>query len=191
MCRGRVVTARCALLALCALGALLAGCQREQRRFSEPAPSAAAAGGVSPGAVTPGGPEAVVVGSAAESTGSNPYEGNAWAVAEGKQLYQKYNCVGCHANGGGGMGPALMDARWEYGSTPGQVHSSIAEGRPNGMPAFGGKIPDQQIWKLAAYVRSMSGLLRKDVSPSRDDHMAVRPAEQAMPRQDPTGVPPR
>ena len=95
-------------------------------------------------------------------------------MAEGKQLYQKYNCVGCHANGGGGMGPALMDDRWIYGSAPGQVHASIAEGRPDGMPAFGGKLPDEKVWKIAAYVRSMSGLLRKDVSPSRDDHMTVR-----------------
>jgi cytochrome c oxidase cbb3-type subunit III len=180
------------VLGLCALGAVLAGCQREQRRFSEPAPSASRAGGVTPGALTPAGPEPGVVGAAADSASDNPYEANAWAVAEGKQLYQKYNCVGCHANGGGGMGPALMDDRWIHGSAPGQVHASIAEGRPDGMPAFGGKLPDEQVWKLAAYVRSMSGLLRKDVSPSRDDHMAVRPAEQAMPRQDPlAAAPPR
>jgi cytochrome c oxidase cbb3-type subunit III len=120
----------------------------------------------------------------------NPYERNAWAVAEGKQLYERYNCVGCHAHGGGGMGPPLMDPTWIYGSTSAQIHETIARGRPNGMPAFGDKIPDEQIWKLAAYVRSMSGLLRKDVSPSRDDHMAVKPAEQAMPEQTPSSAAP-
>jgi cytochrome c oxidase cbb3-type subunit 3 len=30
------------------------------------------------------------------------------------------------------------------------------EGRPNGMPAWGGKVPDEQLWQLATYVRSMS-----------------------------------
>ena len=30
-------------------------------------------------------------------------------------------------------------------------------GPPNGMPAFGGRIPDEQVWQIVAYVRSMSG----------------------------------
>ena len=77
------------------------------------------------------------------------------------------------------MGPALMDATWIYGSQPQDVYATIAEGRPNGMPAFGGKIPDQQIWQLVAYVRSLSGLLRFDVRPSRDDHMRVKESEVA------------
>jgi cytochrome c oxidase cbb3-type subunit 3 len=109
----------------------------------------------------------------------HPYDGNAWAVGEGKRLYQAYNCNGCHANGGGGMGPALMDATWIYGGDPQNVYTSIVEGRPNGMPAFGGKIPDQQIWQLVAYVRSMSGQLRADIRPGRDDHMRVKESEMA------------
>jgi cytochrome c oxidase cbb3-type subunit 3 len=171
------------LVACCALGALLPGCQREQRRFSEVAPASRPPGGVATTELRPGG-------GPPPASRDNPYERNAWAVGEGKQLYQKYNCVGCHANGGGGMGPPLMDDTWIYGSSSAQIHESIAQGRPNGMPAFGEKIPDAQIWKLAAYVRSMSGLLAKDVSPSRDDHMAFKPAEQTMPRQAPTSAAP-
>jgi cytochrome c oxidase cbb3-type subunit 3 len=45
---------------------------------------------------------------------------------------------------------------WIYGGRLTQIQQSIVEGRPNGMPAWGGKIPDQQIWQIAAYVRSMS-----------------------------------
>src|ERR1044071_3848683 len=45
-------------------------------------------------------------------------ETNAYAIAEGKRLYTQLNCVGCHANGGGGMGPPLMDDKWIYGSAP-------------------------------------------------------------------------
>ena len=47
----------------------------------------------------------------------------------------------------------------------------IVEGRPNGMPSFRGKIPDQQIWQLAAYVRAMSGNVAQGrrAEPSRCD----------------------
>ena len=54
------------------------------------------------------------------------------------------------------MGPALMDDEWIYGGRLEQIHQTLVEGRPNGMPAWGGKIPDDQLWQIAAYVRSMS-----------------------------------
>jgi cytochrome c oxidase cbb3-type subunit 3 len=85
-----------------------------------------------------------------------PYYDNADAVNTGKRLFSQYNCSGCHSNGGGGMGPALMDDEWIYGSRLEQIHATLVEGRPNGMPSWGGKIPDEQLWQLAAYVRSMS-----------------------------------
>jgi cytochrome c oxidase cbb3-type subunit 3 len=173
-------------LAAVAVGALvlLLGCEREQRRFSDVAPSAGRPDPVRQSELSPGGPTP-----AAAVRG--PYDGNAWAVGEGKRLYQAYNCVGCHANGGGGMGPPLMDDTWIYGSEPQNVHATIVEGRPNGMPAFGGKIPDQQIWQLVAYVRSMSGQIRADVRPGRDDHMQVMESEQARRPETPTtAVPP-
>ena len=84
------------------------------------------------------------------------YYDNADAVNTGKRLFSQYNCSGCHSNGGGGMGPALMDDEWIYGDRLEQIHDTLVEGRPNGMPAWGGKIPDEQLWQIAAYVRSMS-----------------------------------
>jgi cytochrome c oxidase cbb3-type subunit III len=84
------------------------------------------------------------------------YYDNPEAVNTGKRLFQQYNCSGCHSSGGGGMGPSLMDDDWIYGSRLEQIHATLVEGRPNGMPAWGGKVPDQQLWQLAAYVRSMS-----------------------------------
>jgi len=60
---------------------------------------------------------------------------------------------------------ALMDAEWLYGSEPQNIYTTIIEGRPKGMPAFGGKVPDQQIWQLVAYVQSMSGNAPLDVVP--------------------------
>jgi cytochrome c oxidase cbb3-type subunit 3 len=86
----------------------------------------------------------------------NPFEGDAAAVAEGRRLYNWYNCAGCHFNGGGGIGPALMDGKWIYGAEPENIYDTIVRGRPNGMPAFGGRIPEQQLWQIVAYVRSLS-----------------------------------
>jgi cytochrome c oxidase cbb3-type subunit 3 len=39
------------------------------------------------------------------------------------------------------------------------------------MPSYGGHIPDDQIWKIAAYVRSLSGLERPDTQAPRSDHL--------------------
>jgi len=81
---------------------------------------------------------------------------NPAAVQTGMRLFAQYNCNGCHSNGGGGIGPDLMDDEWIYGGRLEQIHQSIVQGRPNGMPSWGGKIPDEQIWQITAYVRSMS-----------------------------------
>lgn len=88
------------------------------------------------------------------------------------------------------MGPPLMDALWRYGAEPENVFASIAGGRPNGMPAFGTKVGATQIWQLAAYVRSMSGLVPKDVAPGRTDHMQVKAGEQAAPEAVPRNAAP-
>jgi cytochrome c oxidase cbb3-type subunit 3 len=83
------------------------------------------------------------------------------------------------------MGPPLMDDEWIYGSEPENIYATIVEGRPNGMPAFGGKVATNQLWELVAYIRSMSGLLAKDVAPGRDDALYGAPQEQATTEQHP------
>lgn len=142
------------MLAALTLTSALAGCKREHR--PPPPPPASAVPGQSY--------EASNVGPVAKR-----YEENAYAVSQGMTWYRAYNCNGCHAQGGGNMGPALMDAKWRYGADPGSVYASIANGRPNGMPAFGARVGEDQIWQLVAFVRSMSGQLREDVAPTRGD----------------------
>jgi cytochrome c oxidase cbb3-type subunit 3 len=85
------------------------------------------------------------------------YEGNSQHIAEGERLFNWYNCSGCHFHGGGGMGPPLMDQQWRYGGRLDQIYASIIQGRPNGMPSWARKIPDAQIWEIAAFVKSLSG----------------------------------
>ena len=100
-------------------------------------------------------------------------------------LYNQFNCSGCHFQGGGGIGPPLMDAQWIYGSEPENIYETIVEGRPNGMPSFKGRLGNDQVWQLAAYVRSMSGLLAKDVATGRNDDMQVRSQEQSTEKPKP------
>jgi cytochrome c oxidase cbb3-type subunit 3 len=100
------------------------------------------------------------------------YETNAWHVSEGQRLYEEFNCVECHAHGGGGIGPALMDDEWIYGSSSPQIVATLIQGRPNGMPSFRRLLTQEQMWQLAAYVRSLSGQIPKDVPPSRTDTLA-------------------
>jgi len=88
---------------------------------------------------------------------ANPVAGDAAAIADGRQLFDWYNCSGCHAGGGGGMGPPLMDTTWIYGSRPSNIHHSIVSGRPNGMPSFGAHIPDHQVWQLVSFIQSLGG----------------------------------
>jgi cytochrome c oxidase cbb3-type subunit III len=160
----------------------LFACEREKRDFraNPPAPGAVTLSPLQPGAT-------LVV-----NNRRGPYEHNAYAINEGKVLFGQFNCSGCHAHGGGGMGPALMDGDWIYGSEPENIFATIAEGRPNGMPSFRERLTNDQIWRLVAYVQAMSGQLSKDAEPSRDDAMSYRTSEQRTPKAKPRAafVPP-
>ncbi len=96
------------------------------------------------------------------------------------------NCVGCHSHGGGGMGPALMDAKWRYGGRIDQIAATIYEGRPNGMPSWRDKLTQEQIWQLAAYVRTLSGLEPKDAVSARADTMSNTPPQTQITPKKPT-----
>jgi cytochrome c oxidase cbb3-type subunit 3 len=158
----RVVTAMLASAAV----ACLAACEREQRHLARPSPMGES------------------------EAGAPATERVAYDVSQGKRLFGWYNCSGCHANGGGGMGPPLMDAQWRYGSTSAQIVESILHGRPNGMPAFSGRVPASQAWQIAAYVRSMSGQLRTDVAPNRSDRFSTGVPESRRDRAQPVASSP-
>jgi cytochrome c oxidase cbb3-type subunit 3 len=180
MC-SRSLRRRCAFLvpampALCVIVLTLAACEREERELHRP-------------------PQAALLSASAEAgtsaapapyrTEHTPDERNAYDLAQGKQLYKWYNCNGCHAEGGGDKGPALMDDAWIYGARPSDVFTSIVQGRPNGMPGFGQHIPEYQVWQLVAYVRSMSGLAASDAATSRDDRMQSKIPENRVDAQPP------
>jgi cytochrome c oxidase cbb3-type subunit 3 len=138
-----------------------AACEREKRDFNTPPPSHPA---------------------------GDHYQRDAYDVAQGKQLYEYMNCVGCHAHGGGGIGSALTDRHWIYGGSIQQIYSTVRDGRRNGMPAWKNRLTDQQIWQVAAYVRSLGRYVRKDVAPSRDDSLQWGKAESRRPRSTPLAL---
>lgn len=166
-----------ATLPLATLALLLAGCEREQRRFQELPGGSPPSTGVQQSTLQPGQPLA------RPGPPGGAYQENAYAISQGKQLYTWMNCVGCHAHGGGGMGPPLMDAEWRYGSDPQNIYHTILEGRPNGMPSYRNKLNDQQLWQLVAYVRSMSGLVPMDAVNSRADDLQYKKPENIQDQQ--------
>ena len=172
-----------ALSFVAALTVTLAGCKDEKREFREMPPAGSPIGAVRESELQPG--PAVV----AESTKS-PYGSNAYALSEGKRLFNQMNRSGCHSQGGGGIGPALMDDDWIYGSDPSQIFSTIIEGSPNGMPSYKGKIGNQQAWQIVAYVRSLSGLEGTSVSSAREEHIYLVPDLQLRSAQKPKNTKP-
>ena len=109
---------------------------------------------------------------------NNPYNSSAYDISEGQRLYNWYNCAGCHANGGGGIGPPLIKQHWIYGGEPANIFDTIVKGRPNGMPAWGGRIPEYQIWEIVAYVRSMNGEQPRSATAARAD--MIQPSPQTI-----------
>jgi cytochrome c oxidase cbb3-type subunit 3 len=159
---------RASFVALVGVAAMLGACDREEHHSRAKPIGETVPAGQSPDTIWPGGGSPPALDARAKL-----YDNNAPAISEGQQLFTQMNCVGCHSHGGGGMGPPLMDDEWRYGGRIDQVAASIAEGRPNGMPAWKTKLTSDQIWKLAAYVRSLSGLPSKDAVSSRTEGMSA------------------
>jgi cytochrome c oxidase cbb3-type subunit III len=105
----------------------------------------------------------------------NPFPADEFTLNAGRVYFQRYNCAGCHGDhAGGGMGPSLRDDEWIYGGQDDQVFGSIVEGRAHGMPAWGNKLPDDVVWKLVAYIKS----LRTSAEPDQADQTIPPPPEQ-------------
>jgi cytochrome c oxidase cbb3-type subunit 3 len=156
------------LILLAATAMALPACDREEHHSRAKPIGETAPAGESPPTIFPGDSVAPAL-----DVRAKLYDNNANAISQGQMLYLQMNCVGCHSHGGGGMGPPLMDEQWRYGGRIDQIAASISEGRPNGMPSWGSKLTEDQIWNLAAYVRSLAGLPSKDAVSSRSESMSA------------------
>ena len=93
-----------------------------------------------------------------QETGENPYDGNADAIAAGKELYNT-NCQVCHgAQGEGRMGVSLIDDKYSYPQVATDVgmFEAIFGGAAGAMASFHnrGMFQDDML-KIIAYVHSL------------------------------------
>ena len=92
----------------------------------------------------------------------NPFAGNSQAISQGEQAYNQ-NCTSCHGpNGGAGeIGPEIVHnlsvpLRGELDDT--QILAVIRDGAPGTiMPAWKGKLADDDILKIGAFLHSLRG----------------------------------
>ena len=71
------------------------------------------------------------------------------------------NCAACHMETGAGArtqgAPALNDAIWLYGGDRETIHTSIYGARYGVMPAWAGRLSEDEIRAVATYVHSLGG----------------------------------
>ena len=88
----------------------------------------------------------------------NPFAKSPQAVVQGKKLYMKNGCPGCHGvGGGGGMGKPLIDDVWRFGSDDATLFKLIrGQIADQTMPkTFGATLTEDEVWKILTYVRSL------------------------------------
>ena len=103
----------------------------------------------------------------------NPVASTLDSIAAGKRAYDA-NCAACHGNLAQGavragmtisiieeqkgkQPPDLTDAQWDHGSTDGDIFAAIKRGLPPTMMAgYDGRIPDDDIWNIVNYLRSLA-----------------------------------
>jgi mono/diheme cytochrome c family protein len=95
----------------------------------------------------------------------NPVPPTAASIAAGRQSYTKY-CSHCHGPDGAGDGrfapkdpspPDLSDARWDRGSSEGDIFSVIWNGPSENatMKPLRGRVPEKEVWNIVNFVRSL------------------------------------
>jgi len=95
----------------------------------------------------------------------NPVAATPISVAAGKRIFQK-SCSPCHGiNAEGGPGndlipaaPNLTGAKWDHGSTDGEIFYNIKNGvAPDfNMTPWKDQLKDPDIWNVVNYLRSIA-----------------------------------
>jgi mono/diheme cytochrome c family protein len=104
-------------------------------------------------------------GSAEGKALKNPVKASAESIAAGQAAYAK-NCRFCHgpeAKGNGPMAPKdshpsdLTDAKWDRGSTDGEIFLVLRDGAGPEMKMKGykGRLTDTDMWNIVNYLRSI------------------------------------
>ena len=126
----------------------------EAEEYQQELASAAKPAATQPQAANP----APAGGQAPASAAGPSLEGNAAAVAAGRETFAA-NCVPCHGpQGQGVIGPNLTDNYWLHGNTFNDIVNTITNGVPDkGMIAWKATLNPEKIRQVAAYVMSLKG----------------------------------
>lgn len=83
-------------------------------------------------------------------------------LATGKTVFVE-NCAQCHAEDGGGkVGPNLTDDYWIHGGKLMDIYNIVTDGYKNLMPAWEGRLSQDERIAVTAYVRSLRGTEPED-----------------------------
>ena len=96
----------------------------------------------------------------------NPAPSTPASITAGRALYNK-NCRHCHGLRGKGDGPLapnnpkpadLTDAKWDHGSSDGEIFAIIWNGAPapmSEMKPMKGTLTEKSVWEIVNYLRSI------------------------------------
>jgi len=132
--RHRALDQMSSVIALIAVTVLAVGCAQEKRAVGAAPPSTPPTG--------PNDPRAARI------------EANVFEVSEGGRQFRWAGCDQCHGSTAAGFA-RLDDPAWRCGGDVARIYASIAQGCGQGMPAYGGRLTSEQIWRLAAYAKGL------------------------------------
>lgn len=92
----------------------------------------------------------------------NPRESDPLSILAGKLAFER-NCAQCHGENADGHGPAASSMAVpptnfrakDYMKSATRIGAHIAYGKGDAMPAFVDKLPEDTIWDIANYLRSL------------------------------------
>jgi mono/diheme cytochrome c family protein len=96
----------------------------------------------------------------------NPVQPTAASIKAGQTAYAK-NCRHCHGLKGTGDGPLapsnprpanLTDAKWDYGSSDGELYTIIWNGVPkpkSEMKGMKGTLAERDVWNIVNFLRTL------------------------------------
>jgi putative heme-binding domain-containing protein len=86
----------------------------------------------------------------------NPFDGNADAIKNGQGLFRA-RCADCHGMDGRGQRAPDLTQVWASGRTDEGLFRTLRTGVPGTeMPSVGVRTPDDEVWKILAYLRTLS-----------------------------------
>jgi len=105
----------------------------------------------------------ILLGAQSEPPAVNPLLGNADAIQSGMGLFRS-RCADCHGMDARGVrGPDLTQV-WASGRTDGGLFRTLRRGVPGTeMPSVGPRTPDDEVWKILAYLKTIAAPTATDV----------------------------